>query len=71
MSIQILYDVLLRDGFLPEYKFRHSTVYYVKALLAVKFPDRKFTLEQIEKLLDQEFNWSTIIPKWYQKKYFK
>ena len=33
----------------------HSDLFYIRAALEDKFPDRKFTMEEIRTLVDQEF----------------
>lgn len=55
MSIQKLYDTISKEYEIHESDYRHSTVYYVKAVLDEKFSG--LTLERVEKLLEEEFGW--------------
>lgn len=36
----------------------HSDVFYVRAALEHRFPDKKFTIEEVKKLLQEEFGLS-------------
>lgn len=33
----------------------HSDVFYIRAALEARFPDRKFTIEEVKKLIKEEF----------------
>lgn len=57
MSIQKLYDTISQEYNIKESDYRHSSVYYCKAALEEKFKPRKFTLDEVEKLLQEEFGW--------------
>lgn len=79
MSIEYLNECIALERQPRESEFRHSTVYYVKSLLQDKFKPRKFTLDEVEGLLEEVFNFNKRaekygnyhIPKWYREKYFK
>lgn len=79
MSIEYLNECISLEKPIKEGKFRHSSVYYVKSLLQDQFKPRKFTLEEIEGLMDEVFNFNKklwiekgdkLIPHWYKNKWF-
>lgn len=72
MSIEYLNECIALERQPRESEFRHSTVYYVKSLLQDKFKPRKFTLDEVEGLLEEVFNFNkkATIPKWYKDKWF-
>jgi hypothetical protein len=57
MSLQYLNECLALEKTPKESKFRHSSVHYVRALLEDHFNPRKFTLEEVEGLLQELFGW--------------
>lgn len=52
--IELFLAMLNEEVPLNESIFTHSRYFYIRALLKDKFPEKNFTIEEIEELLDEE-----------------
>lgn len=56
--LEQVYDCITGHIDLASVHIPHSDVFFAREALQAKFPDREFSIEEVEQLLEQEYGWN-------------